>query len=265
MTHAIQEGVQEMALFEHSGLKIYYEEAGHGEPLLIMPGWGGTIDELMPMRQALSSSYRVIAADVPGCGKSMPQPREYTPTYYQDDARSFLAMLKALNASPAHVVGFSDGGEYALVMAATEPSAVKSLATWGAAGTLPNLPQMAEAMSNLIDAPIPPMQEFSSYMKATYGEANARAMTTSFGQNLLAMMKEGGDISRSRAASISCPALLITGENDFLATPALVSDMAGAIAKGEFLEAKGASHPVHHEQGDWLIATITGWLAKRGR
>jgi pimeloyl-ACP methyl ester carboxylesterase len=55
---------------------------------------------------------------------------------------------------------------------------------------------------------------------------------------------------------------LITGENDFLATPALVSDMAGAIAKGEFIEAKGAGHPVHHEQGDWLTSTITGWLAK---
>lgn len=251
-----------MAWFEHAGGRIYYEESGQGEPLLIMPGWGGTIDELMPLRQALSAKYRVIAADLPGCGKSTPQPREYTPSYYQDDARVFLAMLKALNASPARVVGFSDGGENALVMAATEPGAVKSLATWGSAGTLPNMPPMAEAMSNLIDAPIPPMQEFSSYMKATYGEANARAMTKSFGQNLLAMMKGGGDISRSRAASIASPALLITGENDFLATPALVADMAAAMPHAEFVEAKGASHPVHHEQSDWLTATVVDWLAK---
>jgi hypothetical protein len=39
-------------------------------------------------------------------------------------------------------------------------------------------------------------------------------------------------------------------------------DMAGAIPKGEFIEAKGASHPVHHEQSDWLTATIGDWLAK---
>ena len=251
-----------MPTFEHAGQRINYEETGSGEPLLIMPGWGGTIDELMPLRQALSSSYRVIAADVPGCGKSMPQPREYRPTFYQDDARSFLAMLKALNAAPAHVVGFSDGGEYGLVMAATEPSAVKSLATWGAAGTIPNLPHMADAISNLIDAPIPPMQEFSSYMKSAYGEANARAMTNSFGQNLLVMMTEGSDISRSRAGSISCPALLIAGENDFFATPALVSDMASAMPNAEYVEAKDAGHPIHHEQPEWLIATITDWLAK---
>ena len=252
-----------MPFFEHSGLRINYEESGRGEPLLLMPGWGGTIDELMPLRQALSAKFRVIAADVPGCGKSEPQPRQYTSSYYQDDARSFLAMLQSLDAVPAHLAGFSDGGEYALLMAAVEPSAAKSVVTWGAAGKVPNMPQMMDAMSNLVDAPIPPMQDFSTYMKATYGETNARLMAKSFAQAVRAIMEAGGDISRSRAANIACPALLITGEQDFLATPALVMDMAGAMPKAEFVEAKGASHPIHHEQADWLVATIADWLAKR--
>ena len=43
-----------MQFFEHDGLRINYEESGQGDPLLIMPGWGGTIDELTPLRQALS-------------------------------------------------------------------------------------------------------------------------------------------------------------------------------------------------------------------
>jgi valacyclovir hydrolase len=215
------------------------------------------------LREALAPKYRVIAADVPGSGKSGPQPRQYTPSYYHDDARSMLAMLKALNASPAHVVGFSDGGEYALVMAATDASAVKSVVTWGSAGKLPDAPEMAAAMSNLIDAPIPPMQDFSAYMKTTYGEENARAMVKSFSAALLAIMKAGGDISRSRAADIACAALLITGEHDFLAPPALVSEMAHAMPHGEFLEAKGASHPVHHEQPEWLVETVVAWLSKR--
>ena len=100
-------------------------------------------------------------------------------------------------------------------------------------------------------------------MKATYGEENARAMVKSFSAALLAIMKAGGDISRSRAADIACPALLITGEHDFLAPPALVSEMAHAMPHGEFLEAKGASHPVHHEQPEWLVETVVGWLSKR--
>lgn len=252
-----------MPTFDVDGKRINYEESGSGEPLLIMPGWGGTIDELTPIRQELSKAYRVVAADLPGSGKSQPQPREYTPSYYQDDARVMLELLDALHASPARLVGFSDGGEYALIMAAVRPAAVKSLVTWGSAGKLADMPQMAEAMTNLIDAPIPPMAEFSSYMKQAYGEENARVMTRSFGPTLLAIMNAGGDLSRSRAAEIQCPALLITGEHDFLAPPALVADMAGAIPRGEFIEAKGASHPVHHEQGEWLTSTIADWFAKQ--
>ena len=252
-----------MAWFENSGSRIYYEESGSGEPVLLLPGWGGTIDEFAQLRAALAQKFRVIAADVPGSGKSGPQPRTYTPTYYQDDVPVLLSMLDAIGASPAHLVGFSDGGEYELLMSAVRPNAVRSVVTWGSAGSLGTNVQMADAMSTLIDSPIPPMADFSAYMKATYGEANARIMTQSAAKSFRAIMEAGGDISRSRAASISCPALLIAGEHDFLATPALVSELAGAIPRGEFLEAKGASHPIHHEQPDWLVETVVGWLAKQ--
>ena len=252
-----------MPTFDHFGMHINYEESGSGAPLLLMPGWGGTIEELTPVAQALTKNFRVIAADLPGSGKSGPQPRTYKAGYYNDDARTMLALLKGLNASPAHFVGFSDGGEYALLMGAIEPSAAKSIVTWGSAGQLPPAQELADAMSHMIDAPIPPMQEFAEYMKATYGEANAIVMTKSLGQALGDMMKAGGDISFSQAAKITAPALIINGEHDFLATPALGKQIADAMPNAEFVEAKGASHMVHHEKPDWLINTITGWLAKR--
>src|SRR5215218_10000008 len=100
-----------MAWFDLGEARVYYEESGSGEPLLLLPGWGGTIDELAQLRETLSANFRVIAADLPGSGKSGPQPRTYTPTYYQDDAPVFLALLDGIGASPAHLVGFSDGGE----------------------------------------------------------------------------------------------------------------------------------------------------------
>ncbi len=252
-----------MSWYERGDFRIYYEEAGTGEPLLFLPGWGGRIDEFSGIRTQLAARFRVIAADLPGSGKSGPQPRTYTPTYFDDDVGAFVALLEELGASPAHVVGFSDGGEYALLMAATKPAAVRSIAAWGAAGSLGKNLQMADAMSNLIDDPIPPMAAFSGYMKDAYGEANARIMTRSFGQTLRSIVESGGDISRSRAPSITCPALLITGENDFLATPALVSDMAQAMPNAEYVEVKGATHAIHHEQPAWLIETVVGWLSKR--
>jgi len=248
--------------FEHGDSKIYYEEEGVGEPLLLLPGWAGTIQELTPLRIALQSKYRVIAADLPGSGKSEPQPRDYTASYFHDDARAFLALLNHLGAEPAHLVGFSDGGEYALVMAVTKPEAVRSIVAWGSAGKMEAPPGMLDAFANLIDAPMEPMKEFAEYLKAAYGEDNARLMLRSFTRALGEIIDAGGDVSRSKAGQIKCPALLITGEHDFLATPALVSDMAGAIPAGEFVEVKDASHPIHHERPDYLIPLIVDWLSK---
>ncbi len=250
-----------MAWFDHGGMRIYFEESGSGDPLLLLPGWGGTIDELTPMREALATAFRVIAADVPGSGKSGPQPRTYTTSYFRDDAQVLLAMLDAIDATPARLVGFSDGGEYALLMSVLRPTAVRSIVAWGAAGSLPDAPELTEAFSALVDDPIPPLAEFSAYMTATYGESNARIMAQSLAASLRAIMEAGGDISRSHAAGIPCPALLITGEHDFLATPTLVSDMAHAIPRGEFLEAKGAGHAVHHDRPAWLSETVVGWLS----
>src|SRR5689334_16208763 len=106
-----------MSLFNYADADVYYEASGAGDPVLLLPGWGGSIAELAPLREALAPKFRVIAADLPGSGKSGPQPRTFSPGYHEADARTFLALLDEIGASPAHLVGFSDGGEYALLMA----------------------------------------------------------------------------------------------------------------------------------------------------
>jgi valacyclovir hydrolase len=249
-----------MAWFEYGTSRIYYEEEGGGDPVLLIPGLTMGIGDMTVIRQALVPAYRVIAADAPGSGQSRPQPRRYSGSYYQDDSRAFLALLAELRASPAHVVGFSDGGEYALVMAETNVAAVRSIVAWGAVGIAPPKEAVA-AFEHVIDDPIPPMQGYSSYLKATYGEQNARLTVQSAAQAWHEMGEAGGDISRKRADQIACPALLITGENDFLAPPAAVADLASAMQKAEFIEAKGAGHAVHHEQADWLVSVVVDWLA----
>jgi len=252
-----------MGWFEHDGKRIYYEEEGSGEPVLVLPGWGGSIEEFRPLREALQGRYRVIAADVPGSGRSGPQPREYTATYYIDDARALTSLLEQAGAMPAHLLGFSDGGEYALLTAATRPDVAMSVATWGAAGKLDEpMPGMFDAFGALIDDPIEPLAGFAAHMKATYGEENARKMVQSAARAFREISSRGGDISRSLAGDIRCSALLIAGEEDFLATPALVGDMAAAIPNGRFQLARGAGHAVHETHGDWLIATIVAWLAE---
>ncbi len=254
-----------MFWFEHDTSRIYYEAQGSGAPVLVLPGFAGSIEEFSRLREALvAAGYRVIAADLPGSGRSEPQPRAYTATYFEDDARSFTALLQYLAVGPAHLMGFSDGGEISLLMAALTPGVARSVVTWGAAGVL-NDPsgQLREAMYNVVDHPIPPLQQFRDYLIATYGEANARAMTQSEVAALSAIIEEsGGDVSLSKAGNITCPVLLIAGEHDIFAPPALTSKLAARIRTAEVLVAEGAEHGVHHGRPEWLAQTILAWVGK---
>jgi pimeloyl-ACP methyl ester carboxylesterase len=253
-----------MAWFEHGSSRIYYEEQGSGTPVLILPGFAGSIEEFAALREALvTAGFRVIAADLPGSGRSEPQPRVYTATYYEDDAHSFAALLQHLASEPAHLIGFSDGGITALLMAALTPGLVRSLVTWGAAGTL-NDPggHLVDAMYNVVDHPIPPLQGFRDYLVSTYGEANARAMTQSMANAKTNLIEAGGDVSLSKAGNITSPILLIAGEHDIFAPPALASELAARVRTAEVLVAEGAEHNVYADRPEWMTQTILDWLGK---
>ena len=126
-TARIGTGRVKMDWFEKGTSRIYYEEQGTGDPVLILPGFAGSIEEFAALRNALvTAGYRVIAADLPGSGRSEPQPRTYTATYYEYDARLFAAFLQQLATEPAHIIGFSDGGITSLLMAALAPGIVRS-------------------------------------------------------------------------------------------------------------------------------------------
>ncbi len=253
-----------MSWFPYGISRIYYEEHGDGNPVLLLPGFAGSIQELSSLREALvMANYRVITADLPGSGRSEPQPRHYTASYYKDDAGAFAALLQNLTVDPAHVLGFSDGGEVALLMASMTPTIIRSVLTWGSAGKL-NDPDghLREALYNVVDNPIPPLRPFSEYLTVTYGEANARAMTQSAANAMRDIIVAGGDISLSKANTITCPVLLIAGEHDFFAPPSLVSDLATRISLAEMLKVEGAGHDVHHSHSVWLVQTTLEWVKK---
>jgi pimeloyl-ACP methyl ester carboxylesterase len=253
-----------MAWFEHGISRIYYEEQGSGTPVLVLPGFAESIEDFAALMEALmGAGYRVIAADLPGSGRSEPQPRTYTATYYEDDARSFAALLEHLATEPAHVIGFSDGGMTALLMASLTPGVARSVLTWGAAGTISDPGgHLIEAMYNIVDNPIPPLQGFRDFLIATYGEANARIMTQSMATAKTGIIDAGGDVSLSKAGNITCPVLLISGEHDIFAPPSLASELAARIRAAEVLVAEGAEHNVYMDRPEWLMQTILDWLGK---
>jgi valacyclovir hydrolase len=147
-------------------------------------------------------------------------------------------------------------------MAALSPAKVRSVVTWGAAGQL-NDPsgQLRATFFDVVDKPIPPLQEFSQHLIGTYGEDNARAMT----QNAVRAMTEiiesrNGDLSFSRADDMTCRVLLIGGEHDPFAPAPLLEQLAARIPDARAVEVKDAGHDVHLSHSQWLIATVLDWL-----
>jgi valacyclovir hydrolase len=242
------------------GHRLYYEDTGRGDAVVLMPGWAGNIIELSQLRAALSPGFRVIAVDLPGSGRSEPRPRSYEAGYYRDDARRLLGLLDALGISAAHLVGFSDGGEEAVLMAALRPGLALSLFTWGAAGKVEITPDELTSIESVVDQPADGLAPLAAYLATAYGPDSARIMTRSWAQAMRDLVSAGGDISRSSAHLITCPALIVAGTYDQHCPPDLSRELAALMPKGQFLEAAGAGHEVHISHAAWLAGQLTRWL-----
>jgi valacyclovir hydrolase len=253
---------QRMARFEYDGASIYYEETGSGEPVLFMPGFTESIARHAKLRETLSATYRVIAADLPGSGQSKPQPHDYTPDYWRDDAHAFAALVDVVVGAPVHVLGFSDGGEVALLLAAHHPALVKSVLAWGAVGFAAESGRdMVGSFFNVIDRPAPGWEDYRTHLIDYYGLDLARAITQGFARNALTLIDRGGDISRSLAGTVVCPLLLIVGEQDTANPSALAKEYAKAARAGTAITVPGAGHEVHVSHRDWFERTVSEWLA----
>ncbi|HTD72984.1 MAG TPA: alpha/beta fold hydrolase [Steroidobacteraceae bacterium] len=107
--------------FERPNGWLQYEVAGNGDPVVFLHGFG--LDAAMwdPQWSTFSAGHRAIRYDLRGYGASSAPAGPYS---HVDD---FLALTEFLRARPAHLVGLSMGGRYALRVAVQNPEAVRSL------------------------------------------------------------------------------------------------------------------------------------------
>ncbi|HTE02114.1 MAG TPA: alpha/beta hydrolase [Mucilaginibacter sp.] len=111
------------------GFKMYYEVYGKGEPLLIIHGNGGSINNFLYQIPYFAKNYQVIIADSRAQGKSVDHTDSLSYEMITDDLN---ALLDKLNLKSCYVIGWSDGGIEGLMMAMRHPEKVKKLAVTGA-------------------------------------------------------------------------------------------------------------------------------------
>jgi 3-oxoadipate enol-lactonase len=105
-------------------INLYYEVAGQGDPVVFIHGLGSSARDWEYQVPFFAPRYRVVVFDVRGHGRSDKPPGPYSVPLFAQDA---AALIRALEAAPAHVVGISMGGMIALQLAVDEPALVRSL------------------------------------------------------------------------------------------------------------------------------------------
>jgi len=113
-----------MPIVNAGDIEIYYEIYGDGEPLVYIPGWGKEITSESEGIAGFSSTYRVIAIDNRGTGRSSKPDMPYSIEQMADDT---IGLLDSLGVSRTHVFGKSMGSMIAQMIAAKYPERVNGL------------------------------------------------------------------------------------------------------------------------------------------
>lgn len=183
------------------GFKMYCEIYGSGEPLLIIHGNGGSINNFIYQIPYFAKNYKVIIADSRSQGKSADAGDSLT---YEMMADDYAALLDALSVDSANVIGWSDGGINGLLLAMRHPKKVKKLAVTGANLT----PDTTAVPQEIWDMVRPSLAALKAKSSLTPQEKT--------GYKLLRLLCEQPHIQPSSLNTISCPSLVIGGDHDVI-------------------------------------------------
>lgn len=107
-----------------TGVDLYYETHGKGEPLIFIPSTAYSGEVWKPWQMPLAGSLNLVFHDPRGCGRSVPTQSVYT---IEQMAMDVVALMDHLKLPSAHFLGHSMGGRIALSLAQNFPGKVRSL------------------------------------------------------------------------------------------------------------------------------------------
>lgn len=213
-----------------NGVKLYYEVHGSGAPVLGIHGTPSSSLLWEDAAEVLGRSSRCIIYDRRGFYRSE-RPGQFKAVNLNDHVEDAAALLEALSAAPAVVIGRSTGGEIALELARRHPGKVAALVLLEPAlFTLD--PQAAAWAQHLRQAVLAaaegsPSAASETVLRAALGDEAWEALSGQLRQHftdaspaLLAEIRGRGldlseaplELSKAEAANIRQPTLIITAE-----------------------------------------------------
>jgi len=220
------------------GHRIHYAVRGNGPTLVFLHG-GGDSGEHSFVRQldVFSEHYRIVAPDQVGQGRT---PGISGPLSYTGMMEDTAELLRRLKLRRVDVVGFSDGGILALMLAVRHPELVRRLVISGVniapEGLTPeNLEQL-----RAIETPHP----------KTIDEKLAHLWLTSPTES---------ELNLGLLATITAPVLVISGDRDAI-TLEHTLEIFHALPDAQLCVLPGTDHATFSGRSEWLNPIVSTFL-----
>ena len=177
----------------------FFLEKGQGAPLILLHGNGENCEYFRGQLDVFAERYHVYALDTRGHGKT---PRGDAPFTIRQFADDLLGFLDAHQIEKAHLLGFSDGGNIALVFALAHPERVDRLILNGA-----NL--NAAGVKRSTQIPIEMGYRIAKRFSGKSDSARANA-------EMLGLMVNEPNVEPEALAAITAKTLVIAGTKDMI-------------------------------------------------
>jgi 3-oxoadipate enol-lactonase len=241
-----------MTFANNSGTQIFWTEAGHGEPILLIMGHRWTHEMWHQIAPELALTHRVIMFDNRGVGQSDKPVGPYTAAQMAGDA---IAVLDAAGVDRAHIYGASMGGQIAQEVALRAPHRVISLILGcTAAGSPDQFPRWQQWVmwpsywANPSEAGLAKMVKSKIYGPAATPDGIAADMAV-FGRqqnNRRGLIGQAHAVfdfdSLDRVGQITAPTLVLHGDHDQNVPLAWGRELADAIPNARIEVLPGAGH-----------------------
>jgi pimeloyl-ACP methyl ester carboxylesterase len=255
---------------EVAGLRIAFERAGGGRPLVLVHG--AVSDSRVWRRQLddLSDEFTVVAWDAPGCGRSADPPDSFRLPDYADALAGFIA---ALGLGRPHVLGHSFGGGLTLELYRRHPAVPATLILVGAyagwAGSLPRTEverrlRFALAVADRLPGGFEPTSMPGLFSKAMSPETVAELVTIMseirpVATRAMAHALAEGDL-RDVLPAIDVPTLLLYGDADERSPLNVAEDLRDSIPTSRLVVMAGLGHVSYLESPERFNAEVRSFL-----
>lgn len=260
---------------DHRGVQLYVETHGAGQPLVLLHGLTSNLTALQPDIDYFSRSFRTIAIDSRGHGRSG-KPVQYT---LQDHVADVLHVLDVLELPTVFLQGASMGSYIAQGVAIAQPQRVRKLVliTPKAHRTSSSVARLiAQHAAELAGKSPEEVQAFVlANLFAPTTSTAARAAMAAFGQQQLELglvltpeqnraanrALEDFDF-RPRLPEITADTLVISGRHDPLNPPDEGQQITALVQHAQFVVLENSGHAPSVEEPEQLFSLIEAFLKR---